>query len=83
MSLDIKVLGPGCMKCKTLERLTREVVSENNIDAHITKIEDIMEIMQFKVISTPALVINGQVVIKGIVPSKEEIKKQIESADNG
>jgi small redox-active disulfide protein 2 len=83
MSLDIKVLGPGCMKCKTLERLTREVVSENNIDAQITKVEDIMEIMQFNVISTPALVINGQVVIKGIVPSKEEIKKQIESADNG
>ena len=71
------------MKCKTLERLTHEVVSENNIDAQITKVEDIMEIMQFNVISTPALVINGQVVIKGIVPSKEEIRKQIEGANNG
>ncbi len=83
MNLDIKILGTGCAKCKTLERLTQEVVSENNMDAVITKVEDIMEIMQYNIISTPALVVNGKVVIKGMLPSKEAIKKQLEGAGNG
>ncbi|MDX9941910.1 MAG: thioredoxin family protein [Bacteroidales bacterium] len=83
MTLDIKVLGTGCPKCKTLENLTREVVQENNFDAIVGKVEDIMEIMTYKVLSTPALVINNQVVVKGMVPSKEEIKKQIEKALHG
>jgi small redox-active disulfide protein 2 len=83
MSLDIKVLGPGCAKCKTLERLTNEAVSESDITANVTKVDDIMEIMQYNIIATPALVINGQVVVKGMVPSKEEIKKHIQSANHG
>lgn len=83
MNLDIKILGTGCAKCKTLERLTQEVVNENNMDAVITKVEDIMEIMQYNIISTPALVVNGKVVIKGMLPSKEAIKKQLEGAGNG
>jgi small redox-active disulfide protein 2 len=83
MKLDIKILGPGCPKCKTLEKVTNEVVAENNFDATVSKVEDIMEIMTYNVLSTPALVINKQVVIKGMVPSKEEIKKQIEKFANG
>lgn len=73
--MEIKVLGPGCPKCKTLEKLTREVVEQNSIDATITKVEDIMEIMNYNVMSTPALVVNGKVEIKGRVPSAEEIKQ--------
>ncbi len=72
--MDIKVLGTGCTKCKNLENLTREVVSKNGIDATVTKVEDIMEIMKFGVMTTPALVVDGQVVVKGKVPSEEEIK---------
>ncbi len=68
-------MGPGCPKCKTLEKLTREVVEQNSIDATITKVEDIMEIMNYNVMSTPALVVNGKVEIKGRVPSAEEIKQ--------
>jgi small redox-active disulfide protein 2 len=83
MSLDIKVLGPGCAKCKTLERLTNEAVSESGVTANVTKVDDIMEILQYNIISTPALVINGQVVVKGMVPSKDEIKKHIQSANHG
>jgi small redox-active disulfide protein 2 len=83
MTLDIKILGPGCPKCKTLEKLTNEVVSENQFDALVSKVEDIMEIMTYNVLSTPALVINKQVVIKGMLPSKEEIKKQIERFSHG
>ncbi|MDP2423467.1 MAG: thioredoxin family protein [Bacteroidales bacterium] len=83
MKASIKVLGSGCTKCKNLEKLTNEVVAENNFDAEVSKVDDIMDIMSYHVISTPALVINEKVVIKGYVPSKEEIKKQIEKAING
>jgi small redox-active disulfide protein 2 len=73
--MEIKILGTGCSKCKALEKLTREAVEQNNLDASITKVEDIMGIMKFGVMSTPALVVDGKVVIKGRVPSLEEIKQ--------
>lgn len=78
----IKVLGTGCAKCKTLEKLTKEVVGENNIAADITKVEDIVQIIGYGVMATPALVINEKVAISGRVPSKDEIKKLIEIAKN-
>jgi len=73
--MEIKILGTGCPKCKTLEKLTREVVAENAINASITKVEDIVEIMKFGVMTTPALVVDGKVEIKGRVPSSDEIKQ--------
>jgi small redox-active disulfide protein 2 len=78
--MNIKILGTGCAKCKSLEKLTIEVVEENKFDAEITKVEDIVQIMRYGVMSTPALVIDGKVMISGRVPSKEEIKQQIEKA---
>ena len=73
--MDIKILGTGCPKCKTLEKITREVVEQNGFDANITKVEDIMDIMKYNVMSTPALVVNEKVEIKGRIPSAEEIKQ--------
>jgi len=73
--MEIRILGTGCSKCKTLEKLTRDVVSKNGIDATVTKVEDIMEIMKYNIMTTPALVIDGKVVTKGIIPSAEEIKQ--------
>ena len=73
--MQIQILGTGCPKCKTLEKITREVVEQNGFTAEISKVEDIMEIMKFNVMSTPAIVINGKVEIKGRVPSAEEIKQ--------
>lgn len=73
--MEIKVLGTGCQKCKTLEKATRDVVAQNNIDATITKVEDIVEIMKFNVMTTPALVVDGKVVVKGRVPSNDELKQ--------
>ena len=73
--MDIKVLGTGCAKCKSLEKAVREVVAQNGIDAEVTKVEDIMEIMKFNVMTTPALVIDGKVVVKGRVPSNDELKQ--------
>ncbi|MCK9413925.1 MAG: thioredoxin family protein [Prolixibacteraceae bacterium] len=73
--MEIKILGTGCPKCKSLEKLTREVVEHNGIDATISKVEDIVEIMKYGVMTTPALVVDGKVEIKGRVPSSDEIKK--------
>jgi small redox-active disulfide protein 2 len=73
--MKIKILGPGCPNCKTLDKITREVVEKNGINATITKVEDIMEIMKYGVMSTPALVIDEKVVVKGRVPSSDEIKQ--------
>ena len=72
--MDIKVLGPGCPKCKLLEKATKEAIAEAGIDATFSKVEDIVEIMNYGVMSTPALVFDGKVVIKGRVPSVSEIK---------
>jgi small redox-active disulfide protein 2 len=73
--MNIQVLGTGCPKCKSLEKVTREVVAEAGIDANITKVEDIVEIMKFNVMTTPALVVDGKVVLKGRVPSNSELKE--------
>ena len=73
--MEIKILGTGCAKCKTLEKLTREVVTQNGITATITKVEDITEIMKYHIMSTPALVVNEKVAIKGRIPSPDEIKQ--------
>lgn len=72
--MEIKILGPGCPKCKSLEKLTREVVEKNGIDATVTKIEDIVAIMNYGVMTTPALVIDEKVVLKGRLPSMDELK---------
>ena len=77
--MEIKILGPGCSKCKTLDKLTREVVAQYSIDATVTKVEDIMEIMRYGVMSTPALVVDEKVVAKGRVPSAEEIRQFLTS----
>ena len=73
MSKVIKILGTGCQKCKSLTGIVEEVVKENNIDATIEKVEDIMEIMKFDVMTTPALGIDDVVTLKGSTPSKEEV----------
>ncbi len=75
--MEIKVLGTGCPKCKTLEKTTREVVGEMNIEANISKVDDIMKIMEYGVMHTPALVVNEKVVFSGRVPSANEIKELI------
>ncbi len=78
--MEIKVLGPGCPKCKNLESITREIVAENNIDASVEKVDDIMKIMEYGIMRTPGLVIDGKVMFSGRVPSKEELKSIIEKA---
>lgn len=71
----IKVLGTGCPRCKALEKATRDAVTEMGIQATIEKVEDIVKIMNYGIMHTPALVINEKVVISGRVPSVTEIKE--------
>lgn len=73
MSKVIKILGTGCPKCKTTTDIVTEVVNELALNAEIIKVDDIMQIMEYNVMTTPAVVINDEVKIKGRVPSKKEI----------
>lgn len=72
--LEIKVLGTGCPKCRALEKAVKASVSELKIVADVSKVEDIVQIMQFGVMNTPALVINGKVVLSGRLPGDRELK---------
>ena len=71
--MDIKVLGPGCRNCVLLEERTREALDSLGKDARIEKISDFQEIMAYGVMSTPALVIDGQVAISGKVPTARKL----------
>jgi len=75
--MEIKVLGTGCPKCKKLEQAAVDAVAAAGIDATVTKVEDIFQIMQFGVMTTPALVVDGKVLVKGRVPGVDEIKNLI------
>ncbi len=73
--MEIKVLGTGCAKCKKLEELARQAVEKMGLDARIEKEEDIYKIMQYGVMRTPGLVINGKVVLTGKLPKAGELEK--------
>ena len=73
MTKTIKVLGTGCPKCKKTTAIVEDMVKENSIDATVIKVEDIMDIMAYNIMSTPAVVINEEVKIKGRVPSRAEL----------
>ena len=71
--MEIKVLGTGCSKCNTLYKATEEAIKESGIDANLTKVDDIVEISKYGIMTTPALVVNDKVLVKGKVPSVKEI----------
>ena len=71
--MEIKVLGTGCPNCLTLEKNVRKIVEQNSIEANITKVQDIVDIMAYKVMSTPALVVDEVVVSKGRIPNDKEL----------
>jgi len=75
----VKILGTGCPKCKqTIERVNA-IVNEDHLDVKVEKVEDIMEIMKYNVLTTPALVVDGEVKVKGRVPTPDEIQKYLEN----
>ena len=72
---EIKVLGTGCSKCTTLYDNVKRAVAELAIDATVEKEQDIMKIMEYNVMSIPALVVDGSVLSTGKVLTIEEVKK--------
>lgn len=76
----IKVLGPGCNNCKTLEKVTKEAVAELGLTATIEKVEDYATIAGYGVMSTPALVIDEVVVTSGRVPTPAHLRELLTSA---
>lgn len=73
--MEIKVLGTGCAKCKTTYQAIEKVIKENNLDVKLTKVEDIVEILNSGVMATPAVMVDGAVKIKGRVLSENEVKQ--------
>ncbi|MDD2780753.1 thioredoxin family protein [Sulfuricurvum sp.] len=77
--MKIEILGTGCTKCKALEEATKQAVAQSGKFAQIEKVEDIMKIMEYNVMSTPGLVIDGKVVSTGKLLSVAEIIDLIKS----
>ncbi len=75
--MEIKVLGAGCAKCKATFQAIGKVICENGLDVKLVKVEDIVEILNSGVMSTPAVLVDGEVRIKGRVPSESEIKQML------
>jgi len=73
--MKIEILGSGCAKCKSVEKLVKNIVEELGIQADIIKVEDLQEIVNRGIIMTPAVFIDGKVKIVGRVPTADELKK--------
>ena len=78
--MNIKILGTGCAKCQQLGKTTREVVKELGLDVSIEEVKDIKKISDYSVLLTPGLVIDGEVVCSGRVPTKAEVTQYITNA---
>ncbi len=78
--MEIKVLGTGCAKCKQLEKTVREAVAELGIDAEVEKVTELTDIMSYGIMSTPGLVVNGEVRLAGRLPKVAEVKSILERA---
>jgi len=78
--MNIKILGTGCAKCHSLEKIVKEVVAELHLDATVEEIKDMKQILNYKILMTPGLVIDEKVVISGKVPSKAEMERILKNS---
>ena len=74
---EIKVLGPGCAKCRQLKEQTEQAIKELGLDCQVEKVTDIQQITSYGVMMTPALVVDGEVKATGKVPSLDDLKKML------
>ncbi|MFZ6000396.1 MAG: thioredoxin family protein [Bacteroidota bacterium] len=73
MATSIKVLGPGCARCKATFEVVKKAVAQTNVQAEVIKVEDLEGMMKYDIISTPVVVVNEQIKISGRVPTVEEV----------
>ena len=71
--MEIKVLGPGCSRCKTTYQVIEKVIRENNLDVKLIKVDDLMEMMKYNIMTTPAVVVDEVVKMKGQVPTESDV----------
>ncbi|MDA8407373.1 MAG: thioredoxin family protein [Deltaproteobacteria bacterium] len=71
--MKVEILGVGCAKCHKLEEMVRDIVKKNGIDAEVVKVEDLKVFGQYGVFMTPALVVDGQVKVAGMLPKESDI----------
>ena len=72
--MNIKILGPGCAKCRQTEKIVEEAVAEAGVTAEVEKVTDLMKIAGYGVFGTPAVVVDGEVKCVGKIPTKEDVK---------
>lgn len=77
--MKIEVLGTGCPKCQTTEATVRKAVEELGVPAEVVKVTDINAIIERGVMWTPALVIDGKVVVQGKIPTLEQVKALVKA----
>ena len=77
--IKVKVLGSGCANCKTTQKLIEEVASVNDIEIKLEKIEDMSQIISYGIMSTPGVIINGEIVHAGGVPNKKIVLSWLRS----
>lgn len=77
--MEIRILGPGCPNCERLARNLVDALAELDLEADVQKVEKLEQIMRYGVMATPALAIDGKVVVKGRVPSSDELKRLLSS----
>ena len=82
MTIEIKILGSGCANCKKVYAEAEKAVAQLSVSATLSKVEDIREIMAFRILATPALVINGEVKSAGRIPNAGEISTWLANAAN-
>lgn len=73
--MDIKILGSGCCRCKKTYDTVKQVVEEDKIDATIEYVTDIAKIMEYDIMSMPAIIIDGKVVLNGQVPTAAQVRQ--------
>jgi small redox-active disulfide protein 2 len=79
-TMHVKVLGPGCARCKRLEELTREAAAEAGIPVEIEHVTDTARILDYPIVSTPGLVVEEEVKMSGRLPRREEIVAWLKEA---
>ncbi len=78
--LSVKILGPGCSKCRTLEQRVRHLVERHHLSIEIEKVTDVQEIMKYGIMMTPGLVVDGVVKSVGTVPKDEQLLQWMKGA---
>ena len=78
--MQVKVLGPGCARCKRLEELTREAAAEAGIPVEVEHVTDTARILDYPIVSTPGLVVEEEVKMSGRLPRREEIVAWLKEA---